>query len=368
MGRYLAFIVTLYLYLKGCDHNVWKCEVGPSTGLNQGGAYFCSYTSAYVRSFPELSLVVAVLLIARDILHERLYYGLLRLRGVLQFQSNTMLKDRLVLFYLWCWLHAAMHMLMILVCVYALGGGQQIRQSLRQVVSHNVEDDQPETVSKPKGSITAELDVLIGLVGFFLFPSVLFIVYIWQAYDIEKKLVPLSIYFRDIRDLELEWRPSVKANLVVLEDTIAKALVDEHLDEILAAAHDCGEEYDAMISLYIKHDKQYHEREHPPLGLLESLWPTQLLLAPRIKDPSATVFKGFWLAFALLASSLFAFSLVCLLVYAFRELIAFLLGHQMLLQALLASCVYAMHILVIGVALVRLLSNGLAYLFSKEST
>merc|ERR1719199_522011 len=75
----------------------------------------CEYTKAYVRCFPLLALVVALMVSCRQILQHRMYYELLKHGVLLDIENFSALADPLFQVVIWCALNATGHFVMDIV-------------------------------------------------------------------------------------------------------------------------------------------------------------------------------------------------------------------------------------------------------------
>jgi len=291
------------------ENDSWfHCETGGHYGLSFVDACICAYSQGVTCCFAPLSFCIMIIFVGRELLQKRLYYGLLKNKGVLQFATNDPLTDPLGIAVFVLYVHVILYFLFI---VYATDlFGQDTTSHLLQHAS--------ETSGKGFGHgdfikgngdfdpNDGSFKLVAELFAFYILPATLFIVFFYCGYDIEMTLVPLSQYVHDAHDAGEEDQLS---QLKVLDDAQCNRIVLENAGEILAGAGSHEEEYDHLQLWYQKEDTV---TLLPKLGLVDSLWPANILL-PQHASPefSAKAFRILYYVY--FGSSLFFGSLVLVL-------------------------------------------------------
>lgn len=282
----------------------FPCEAGGAYDLSAVDAILCGWTQGWTCSFAPFALTVMNLYIGRDLLAKRLYYGVLRQSGVLQFGSNNPLTDPLSLLVFIAYAHVILYLVFIIYATGLLSSDDSafLLQHGRGVIGGSGDTDSlKETLLAHDENA---MRVVMELISFYVLPSTLFVVFFFCGYDIEFSLVPLSQYVHD--EVEAGDQDSL-SKLSILTDSHAKVLVEEKAADMLALAGDHEEEFVQVL----EHYKQTDTSE--ALGIvhmIDSLWPAYILLPNEASQcGSAKIFRWIFLVYACCA-------VVCCLVAA----------------------------------------------------
>jgi hypothetical protein len=247
-------------------------------------ASFCEYTKAYVRSFPLIALIVAILMSCRQILHHRMYYEFMK-RGVLiDFERYSPLADPLFPILLWCAINAIAH--------FALSFVKEHNESLNHAV---IDQRMMKAIQK--------------LAAFYVVPTGLFIMFLYNGYDTNSSLLPLNKYFGGDPD---EARRLLGRMRYITEGATAAATENlspsEDLDEAIRQVTFGAE-------VLMKESKTKADAI-PPMSqwrLICGLWPARFLMHSSRNDEESQEFRRVWnvmSVFSLLViSSIIAFFL-----------------------------------------------------------
>lgn len=330
-GSHIMYLGLMFGMMK--TGRMISCKNGGGHGFGFWGAYACDYTKAYLECFPELALTVCLLIVGRNLLQTRLYYGLLMRGSVLQFRSKSMFKDALVGFFLWCYAHCLLHLLLIMWLIWQAGFEDQFLEELRVTKAGRLRPSavflgpgpdarmsEPQVViQEPFDNpvLRAQISLLVDLVGFFVIPSSLFLVYLFTGYDVEMSFVPMSQYFFDARKSDgVAWHTRVHANLSVMNDDAVRLLVMHKQDEIHDAALTVSDALDEIVRLYERDGKQYEDEAREAgqsfIGISKAHWPCRLLVSEDASSLSSVSFRAVWLIFVAVALILQCFLLVTL--------------------------------------------------------
>jgi len=271
---------------------VWKeptwqapCPSGEG-GMSLTKAALCEYTKAYVLCFPEIALSVLLLMVGRNLLQKRFYYGLLKAGGVMEYSQNNPLRDPLMLLLFACYFHLLLFLGLILTGAIEppkLGGasGGMYTKQLKEG-QKSMGKDHTGLLSDP-----AKLALVLNLAGFIVLPGALVVMFLYLSYDLEQSLVPLSGFIEAGGDTEkAEQGVRDLAALRVLEDGLAKPLAEENMDKLNDAHKSKGLKglYEQLLQLYADECSltvRLHAVEEPKnqkVKLLNSLWVAQMLL------------------------------------------------------------------------------------------
>lgn len=331
-GSHIFYLILMFGMMK--TERMISCKSGGGHGLGFWGAYACDYTKAYLECFPELALTVCLLIVGRNLLQTRLYYGLLMRGSVLQYRSKSMFKDALVGFFLWCYAHCWLHLLLLMWLIWQAGFEDQFLEELRTTKAGRNRPgaaflgpgpdprmSEPQVVinDRPFDNpvLRAQVSLLVDLVGFFVIPSSLFFVYLLTGYDVEMSFVPMSQYFFDARKTDgVGFHTRVHANLSVLNDDAVRLLVLHKQDEIHDAALTVTDALDEIVRLYERDGQQYEDEAAEAgqsfVGISRAHWPCRLLVSEDASSFSGLSFRALWLVFVALSLILHCFLLVSL--------------------------------------------------------
>lgn len=262
-------------YLMSCDPTKYGYTVAAG----------CEYTKAYVRCFPLLALLVAIMVSSRMFLQHRMYYRLLKHGVLLDIENFSPLSDPLFLCILFCVANAFMH--------YALLVWTSAGLNLLSNVS--------VTALTSDDLIEQADDASV----FFIGPVVLYVVYLYGAYDTEAGLLPLSKYFEE----DPETARKSLAGMEMIEEPATAAAV--RLDICPAAERgELPDDMERLLELLVEKAKARQKAAMedpeavPPLSrwrLVSTMWPAQLLLRGGLADEESRSFRQSWYCFCALA-------------------------------------------------------------------
>lgn len=269
----------------------------------------CEYTKAHVRFFPLLALVVSLMVASRMLLHHRIYYETLRRGALIDFQNLNPWSDPLVYLMLWDLAHTIAHVALDLV----IPGGREL--SL-------MADWKTQAV---------QLFELKDFMLYYMSPTIVFLLFFYNAYDTEWALLPLNKYVEE----DPETAAQMLMRTTFIREPIAAAVVlqEDFLDQKLEADATDGPSLLYAEFMERARSAQAHLQEtensaswaasgfgtaapaeghglrtawssaRPP-QLSATLWPVRLLLHPLLNDPEGLAFKRVWYIFAGLCFSL----------------------------------------------------------------
>lgn len=266
----------------------FPCEEGGRYDLSMTSACVCGYTQGFTRCFAPLSCTVMILFIGRELLQKRLFYGVLRRHGVVQFASNNPLTDPLALAVLVTFAHVILYLIYIVYATSLLS-----TSTTSKFIQHTGGEygDVNDAEHLFAGDNYA-FQMVVELVTFYALPSTLFVVFFFTGYDIEATLVPLSQYVHDAYDAG---EGNQLSNLQILDDAHCRQMVESKAAELLAKANVHEEEFEQVIESYNGWSK---EDELGKVYMLQSLWPAYVLLPVEASGESgAKLFRVLWMVF-----------------------------------------------------------------------
>jgi len=181
----------------------------------------CEYTRSYVRLFPLIGLVVALVVASRTLLRRHFFYQMLKHRVVVRLQSKRPLQDWLFWVIIVCLLHVLCHFILDKAIRTQNRGLQTEELGNPMCWKEGLEYDTCCDVGKfgPSGDETCWKDVYtfndccvledkrlknfnhfiqISVKDAKLFniyycaPAICFMIFLWTSYDVEQTLLPLS--------------------------------------------------------------------------------------------------------------------------------------------------------------------------------
>jgi len=310
-GYYMFLIVTMFFGLEANKDELLSCTVGSGDGQLKTWpqACFCEYTKAHLLVFPTLSVSVVLGIMARDLLQKRLYYGLLRNGGVVDFHHNKVFKDSLVLLLIVNYLHVVGH-LALMYWVGRVAANSPPEDDLTSISDPGFFRHQADAMGKRFSLESGNFHALGFLWGTVMIPGTLVVVFVFLGYDIGKTLVPLSLYVHGLNDSESP-QSSLQA-LSVFRDASAKAVVENPSGLVAAAS---GSDLDTQYRAVVEAASQVppsQDLEGPSIGLSGAMWPAALLLRSNTPDSDARTFRWLWLALASVSISMMVFGTLTL--------------------------------------------------------
>lgn len=287
------------------ENDAWfHCEKGGHYDLSFADACICGYTQGVTCCFAPLSFTIMIIFVGRELVQKRLYYGLLKRHGVLQFATNDPLTDPLGIAVFLLYIHVIFYFFFIVYAtqLFSQDKTSSLFQHMQSGVEHGLGDTRGDLIVRDG----AAFKLVSELFAFYILPATLFIIFFYCGYDIEATLVPLSQYVHDAHDAHEEDQLSL---LKVLDDAQCNRIVLQNAGAILAGAGTHDEEFEHLHLWYQKEDTT---ETLPKLGLVDSLWPAQILLPKHAStDWSARSFRILYYVY--FGTSLFFGSLVLVL-------------------------------------------------------
>lgn len=239
----------------------------------------CEWTKAFVRCFALLGLLVSLFVATRMLLHHRVYYQLLKHNALLRIRRFTALQDALFWILVFFFSQAALHFVL-----YMLQANSAMSAS-------------STAVKNLQANATVEVDQAAEVSTFFFLPSVFLLIFVYGAYDTELYLLPLSKFFYE----EPTKIQGLVKDMVFIEEEDAAIVAKSnlHKKENRPEDHPSPEwSEDEVYSQFIakasvrQHKDDDGYRPHSSIGfLLWSLWPSRLLLDPRLQGKDGRASK-----------------------------------------------------------------------------
>lgn len=283
VGKNLVALLLLFwqlfkqrTFLMNCDRRV----IGNWT-------YPCEYTKAYIRCFPLLASIVVLVIAGRQLLQRRLYYGLLKRGALLDFHNTKAWHDPLFFILTLSFLHGIAHFVLDLFV--------QEGTSMSDLI--------------PGAPAQSESQVeLQNMVKHFVLPSVVFFAFLVSSYDLESQLLPISKYFEENPSharqtaARMPFLDELEVQQVIpklsLKTSDEKTTLDAVYREIIERTPEL-----AFDSIAKSSGMHWH--------LVNTLWPSKILLDPRLTCAES---REFW--WVLLCTSVIS-SVTFVLVFAY---------------------------------------------------
>lgn len=281
--------------MMSCDTR--KAEITMIIGV------MCEYTKAYTRCFPLLAVVVSLIVASRMMLCQRMYYKMLKKGAVLDYKDVFPGNDSLFLLLAWSAVNAFSHFVMELSMEHPLNA-----ETVRKLM-------QSEPVLQARIHEVASL---------YVFPSIVFMAFLWTAYDVETRLLPLTKYFGEDPQRARQLLSSVK----FLDESVAACIVKQHEIEFVdtdGRELTTDEVFTRFVTRchYFRPAVVYVLEGSPSKGkrrvtgdqkefaallegddalqqfsyvhLISEMWPGRLLLDHRLQDQDSANFRLYWL-------------------------------------------------------------------------
>lgn len=291
VGRHFIALFLIAINAFVTHDNLMNCHidvVGPVL------AVLCEYTKAYVRCFPLLGVVVALMVASRQIMQQRIYYEMLKHGALLDIDNFTALQDPLFYLMLWCSANALLHFV------------------LNIWVSHDVRHASEEELASLQAHVKqAAL--------FFVVPVGLFFSFLWQSYDVEASLVPLSKYFEEDPEAarqtleHIAYLPEAAVATAVRRDICVKD------SPALQHAMPPAQAYRRLIDCAAARQRAAKDGKGSPSRGMErlsnwrltsTLWPSFFLLHPCFQDQDSKSFRRAWYCFTAVSLLIMAVVLI----------------------------------------------------------
>lgn len=302
-------LVTLTVSVRKHSSEYMQCSQADLHLKGFSERLICEYTKAYVFTFPALATVVLLLLVGRDLLQKRIYYGLLKAGGVLSFTGNAAWKDPLVLALCVNCLHCMWYL-----CFQINVRSRAVKSSEAALVQL-VGMDSATALGSQSTALAMDGNGVMALVLLLttFFPIILLIIFFFLAYDMEKSLVPLSEYLNAFEDEEHD--VTSMPQLCVCKDSVAKHMMQLNQDLITATEGNLAKVYEGIVAGYVKKKADFRpsalaqgSSQHPSrwvslpsIGLMRALWPAELLMRRDLVGASVRHFQHMWIGFMAVA-------------------------------------------------------------------
>jgi len=272
-----------YKYLMSCDTR----QIGFLAGCA------CEYTKAYVRCFPLLAILASIFVTSRNVLQTRIFYVFLKRRSLVLFDKFIPLKDPFFLILVWCMSQAFLHFLLDVFRAYS--------------ITLN-----PKQLKKNVGTMQSDefMSAVTSVAIFYMMPSVFFLIFLYNSYDVEEYLMPFSRYFDD--DAESAQKAIADFKFIDEKSLAAFVSADETVES--RGAEKSEAMYDQII-LKASRGNMKHAASLTPVRihgegltvwrLITTSWPAKLLLNPRLQDEDSKCFKKMWYTSAFLCIIVF---------------------------------------------------------------
>lgn len=272
---------------------------------------YCEYSKTFLRVFALLGLNISLTVAMRLIVQERIYYGMLKQGGLIDFECASPVRDPLM------WLLVV---------------------SLAHGVSHFV-----LKFYNSKAWLTPtwndDIQELSQISGIFLMPSFIFMMIFIQSSDIENDLIPLNKYFEE------DWvyaRHMLGSITPMDENTLRAGLqtgdfVGEAEEPTIKAVYQC------IIRAY----PTFADATSTPHLFFREMWPAQILVDARLQDDESFTFRIMFVVFLALTFLIHTTTIVLLAFRAWKDLYVdwWQRGH---IEDLLAFFVEFAHIILIA--------------------
>lgn len=250
--------------------------------------YGCEYTKAYLRSFPLLAVNVTLVVAMRILVQQRMYYGFLKVGGLLDFTNSKQTRDVLFWILAVSLLHGCVHF------------------GLKASVW-------------PGGLEDVAMWMSIG--QHFLVPAFIFMIFFYTSCDIEKNLIPLNKYFEEDHEYaQRALRSITPMNETILRyDVMNRDTVGEADDYTIEATYaNIIQNYPAAVARIPPAEL---ERKFMEFHLFKAMWPAPVLLDPRLHDPESLSFRMMFLLFACTCSVIQGMSVVAFSKQAYKDVV-----------------------------------------------
>lgn len=226
----------------------------------------CEYTKAFLRGFPLLGASISIVVAMRVMLQQRVFYGLLKLGGLLDFKNVDAYKDPIM----WLLGMSLLH-----------GMGHFGLKLYYQEVEH-----------------LSELQMISQK---FMVPAFIFMAFFYTSYDVEKTLIPLSKYVEE----DCEYAKRTLGHIHFLQEDVVREEVMT-TDMVSHASHPrIKEVYKAIISRYHRVSEGFEAKSKfcccCEFRLFHAMWPATILMDSRLTDNDSISYRRMFLCFAFLA-------------------------------------------------------------------
>jgi len=239
-------------------------------------ATLCEWTKAYVRCFPDLAFLIALVVPIMTMLHNRMFYVLMRNGALLQFEKSNPLTDTLFRILLFSIFNAAGH--------FALK---------MYFIVHDYYDD-----NSAIGFAEAKFGVYTIAMRY-MCPAAIFLIFFFTSYDVTGTIQPLMRYFEE----DAEGALQLISKMVVLPETKVSRIVFSGLTSLDSSPSDDADSDTRNVY------KELIERSAPIEGIpvlvdnapvfkqAARMWPARVLLHPHLRDDDSMAFRRLYFVF-----------------------------------------------------------------------
>jgi hypothetical protein len=263
VGRNLVALLLLFWQLFMHRSFIMNCD----SRVIGNWAYLCEYTKAYVRCFPLLGAIVVMMVAFRQLLQQRIYYGLLKRGALLDFHNTKAWQDPLFWILVLSFLQGTFHFVLDM-CITDDHYNAPFTPLNPEVL--------PGARAEPQWQADLRTWIMSSVV-----PAVVFFGFLVSSYDLESQLVPLSKYFEE--------NPIMARQLTARMPFLDEGEVKKRIPSLSLKTSDEKTTLDAVYREIIEKTPElwaddHHGRE--PKGmqwhLLSTLWPSKILLDPKL--------------------------------------------------------------------------------------
>lgn len=283
----------------------FSCEIGKDYIKSDIGSMICYYTKTYVWSFPQLAGATLLLLMGRDLAQKRFYYMLLKHGCVMNFMRMPLLRDNLLVVNIFAFGHFFAFVVLVGVRLYLSGFDMKTVgiDAAKAVYQASMNPNGPASQRFTKAGAPEDpvgLQIFIQLLVFLGLPGCLFIMKLIFSYDIERTLVPLSEYVRDVTtgvhasspkghgeddvsDDGGSEAPDVfdLSQLVSCKDNRMRFLMDQRINDFADPSERSGRQRELYARLIATYMAEPWHKEPARTELADGLWPVPFLMTHR---------------------------------------------------------------------------------------
>lgn len=289
IGKQFFALSTVLVQIYYSKKLMMSCD---SRQVGMSVAVVCEYTKANVRCFPLLAFIVSLIVAFRMVLCQRMYYKMLKKRAIIDFHPVFPGTDILYLVLSWSACSAFLHFILELCMSHPLTA-DDLKKLSPLFEKELLTDTKGQLSPIFEKELLAEIDQMASL---YVLPSLIFLAFLWQSYDLESRLLPLSKYFEED---PVQARRVLASMHFLPEDVAAHVVKQREFDfqgsdgEYLTA--------DEVFTLYIKECEVYKNTEvhgvmvqFSNMHLISGMWPGRLLLDHRLADRGSHNFRVYW--------------------------------------------------------------------------
>lgn len=251
-------------------------------------AVMCEYTKAYVRCFPLLAVLVSLIVAGRMLVVQRMYYKLLTHHAILDFDPVRPGKDVLFLILVWSAFNAFLHFPLELSVEHPPVDPDMLKLQIQEKTFQGSEKVLFEEIHK--------------MASLYVLPSLIFLAFLWTAYDIEARFLPLSKYVED----DPEQARRLLSNICFIYEDAAAHIVKkkrvefQHANGRTLTSEEVFAQFVKQCALrsgsnLVRMQSEDAKGQFSHVHLVSAMWPGMLLLDHRLADKSSVNFRRFYL-------------------------------------------------------------------------